>query len=260
MDDGKLSADASTADIPIACDQFLTSQAIGDNGNEELLRAEAPVDVYDAMYEGAGTYDLPYAQSHYYPMFRKTLQEVIRLDAKHVLEVGCGSGSFAEMLFDHTDIPYSGFDFSRAGVEKAAHRTGRGNAFRVSNALDPDSYRPRHDTIVCTEVLEHVEADREVVGLWNSGVNCICTVPNFDFDTHVRFFMTAEEVHDRYADLIEIDRITRVPRALLRGRTLREYLRHLRWSRNDPKRMMAMLGYRTFENLEGWFVFSGNRR
>ena len=64
----------------------------------------------------------------------------------------------------------------------------------------------------------------------------------------------------RYEDLIDIERIIRVPRPLFRGRTVREYLRRLRWSRDDPKRFLALLGFRTFDNLAGWFVFSGKRR
>ena len=61
-------------------------------------------------------------------------------------------------------------------------------------------------------------------------------------------------------DLIEIERITRVAHPLFLGRTFREYLRHLCGSRVNPKRFMAMLGYKTFDNLAGWFVFSGRRK
>ncbi|MFP6746512.1 MAG: class I SAM-dependent methyltransferase, partial [Alphaproteobacteria bacterium] len=220
----------------------------------DKIRAEAPVDAYDAMYEGEGGYDLPYQQSIYYPMYQATLQEVVRVGAKNVLEVGCGSGSFAQMLFDCSDVTYSGFDFSSLGVEKAKVRTGKPTAFHVANALEPESYGADHDAIVCTEVLEHIEKDCDVVAIWETGVKCICAVPNFDFETHVRYFRSDEEVHSRYNGLIDIERIIQIPRPLLRGRSLRQYLRQLRWSRNEPKKMMAMLGYKTFENLAGWFV------
>lgn len=226
----------------------------------DKIRDEAPVDAYEEMYENEGIYDLPYNKSLYWPMFRKTLEEVKRLAGKSVLEVGCGSGSFAQMLADHSDLNYRGFDFSAKGVEKARQRNGRDDLFRVANALDANSYTGNFDTIVCTEVLEHIEQDLEVIGNWPSGIACVCSVPNFDYPTHVRYFLKEDQVLGRYGDLIEIERITRVARPLVLGRTFREYLRQLRWSRDNPKRFMAMLGYKTFDNLAGWFVFSGRRK
>ena len=233
----------------------------GPSDPSELIRTEAPVQAYEEMYEEEGFYDLHYSQSHYYPMFAKTLEEVQRTGGKSVIEVGCGSGSFAQMLMDRSDkISYRGFDFSEPGVKKAIERTGRSDLFKVANALEPDSYSESYDTVVCTEVLEHIEQDREVIANWKPEAMCVCTVPNFDFETHVRFFRTEEQVSARYGDLIDIERITRVPRSLVRGRGWPEYLRQLRWNRDNPKRFFALLGYKTFDNLAGWFVFTGRRK
>ncbi len=229
-------------------------------GGPANTRPEAPVSAYEEMYEDDTAYDLPYTQSHYYPMFAATLDAVKRGGGKSVLEVGCGSGSFPQMLFDRTSAVYHGFDFSKTGVEKAVLRTGKPDMFSVSNALEAESYSRDFDTIVCTEVLEHIERDLDVVAQWPAGINCVCSVPNFDFATHVRHFLHEDEVRARYGDLIDIEKIIRVPRSLIRGRGLSEYLRQLRWNRNNPKRFMALLGYRTFDNLAGWFVFSGKRR
>lgn len=229
-------------------------------GGPANTRAEAPVSAYEEMYEDDTAYDLPYTQSHYYPMFAATLDEVKRLGAKSVLEVGCGSGSFAQMMFDRTSAAYHGFDFSKTGVEKAIARNGKDDVFSVSNALEAESYDRDFDTIVCTEVLEHIERDLDVVAQWPTGTSCVCSVPNFDFATHVRHFLHEDEVRARYDGLIDIEKIVRVPRSLIRGRGVAEYLRQLRWNRDNPKRFMALLGYKTFDNLAGWFVFSGKRR
>ncbi len=239
------------------------SRAGATNADQEThvqIRDEAPVEVYEEMHEEAGLYDASYKTSMYRPIFEKALAEVKRLSGKSVLEVGCGSGIFAQMLIENSDLNYRGFDFSTKGVQKAAQRNGRDDLFSVGNALSADSYSGNFDTIVCTEVLEHIERDLEVIGNWPSGTACVCTVPNFNYPTHVRYFLNEEQVLERYGGLIEIDQITRIPRPLILGRTLREYLRQLRWSRDDPKRFMAILGYKTFENLSGWFVFSGRRK
>ena len=223
------------------------------------IRREAPLKVYEAMYEKESVYDFAYKHSLYYPLFSEALQEIHRVGGRKVLEVGCGSGSFAHMLFHRSDFEYHGFDFSGAAIKKAVLRTARPAAFRVSNALASESYRVDYDTIACMEVLEHISADLDVIRLWKVGSNCVCSVPNFDYETHVRYFRNEAQVRSRYGGLVDINRIVRVPRPLFRGRTLREYFRQLRWSRHSSRRFLAHLGYRTFENLAGWFVFSGER-
>ena len=67
-----------------------------------------------------------YTKIWYYPMFAAALAEVMRLGGRNVLDVGCGTGFFAHLLFDRTDIEYSGMDFSPIAIEKARRRTGNG--------------------------------------------------------------------------------------------------------------------------------------
>lgn len=239
---------------------------MGNSHPRDVLRAELPAEDYDRRYASeendaltGGYYDRAYWDSHYFPLYRAILDEVVRLGGKEVLEVGCGSGSFAHLLFDKSELNYRGFDFSEAAVRKAGARTGKPERFSVARAGDPAVMEHPYDTIVCMEVLEHIERDLEVVEGWKPGCICVCSVPNFDQPDHVRFFRHEDEVRERYHGLIELDRVQRIPRALVRGRGWREYLRQLRWSRDEPKRFLAMLGYKTFENLAGWIMFSGRR-
>jgi SAM-dependent methyltransferase len=237
------------------------------DGRVDKLRNETPPEEYDRLYAGDGdndpaygAYDRPYQDSHYYPLYKAVFDEVVRVDGRNILEVGCGSGSFAHLLFDNSDRTYHGFDFSDAAISKARTRTGKPDRFSVARAGDDAPMDRPYDTIVCLEVLEHIEHDLEVVEGWKPGCACVCSVPNFDQPDHVRFFRHEDEVRRRYEGLIDLERVRRIPRALVRGRGWRNYLRQLRWSRDDPKRFLAMLGYKTFENLAGWIVFSGRRR
>lgn len=229
----------------------------------EMPLKEAGTSDYDRFYADEGeyaSYDAHYKKSHYYPVQKRALEEAVLLGGKKILEVGCGSGAFAELLFDTTDLSYTGFDFSAVAVEKARTRCGDNSVFSVADARDPQSYSEPYDTIICMEVLEHIVDDLLAIQNWRSGCNCVCTVPNFDSHDHVRVFHHENEIKNRYGDLIAIDRIIRVARPPIRGRNFREYLRQLRWNRNNPKKLMALLGYRTFDNLAGWFIFSGKRR
>jgi 2-polyprenyl-3-methyl-5-hydroxy-6-metoxy-1,4-benzoquinol methylase len=212
----------------------------------------------DGGYEG--TYHLPYRRSAYYPLLRRVLTEVQRHDGREVLEVGCGTGAFAHMLMERSELKYRGFDFSAVAVDGAKARTGRAAAFFVGDATQLESYSVEYDTIVCTEVLEHVQRDLEVVGNWKPGALCVFSVPNFGAENHVRFFREADEVRTRYGDLIDVNTIVRIKKPELSDISLRSYIRALRWNRYRPRRLAAILGLTSFHEAGGWFLMVGRRK
>jgi cyclopropane fatty-acyl-phospholipid synthase-like methyltransferase len=218
---------------------------------------------YDRLFaEGGyeGTYHLPYRRSAYYPLFRRVLNEVQCRHGHQVLEVGCGTGAFAHMLLERTGLTYRGFDFSAVAVAAAKRRTGRSDAFFVADATHVESYSVEYDTIVCTEVLEHVQHDLDVVNNWRTGALCVCSVPNFGAENHVRFFRKTEEVRTRYGKLIDVDTIVRIKKPELSDISLRSYMRALRWNRSRPRRLASILGLTSFDNAGGWFLVIGRRK
>lgn len=219
---------------------------------------EAASSVYDEMHSEEDI-KIPIKKSFFYRLYRRVVAEVERRGIDSVLEVGCGAGSLAELLLAETKVQYRGFDFSPMGVHRAAQRNGRRDLFFVSDARDPASYQSPYTGIVCTEVLEHITFDLDVVSLWKPGTQCICSVPNFAYPTHVRHFCHEDEVRARYGKLIDIDSVVRVPKPVYTGNTLREYLRKVRWAREQPKKMLGLLGVNTFEWYSGWFLFSGTK-
>jgi 2-polyprenyl-3-methyl-5-hydroxy-6-metoxy-1,4-benzoquinol methylase len=220
---------------------------------------EAGSNVYDELH-ATDESNVSITTSFYYPLFCNIVAEVKKRSINTILEVGCGTGGLAQLLMARTSIRYMGFDFSAVAVKNAGMRTGQSEAFFVGDALDPSCYQFPCDGIVCTEVLEHITRDLDVIRLWRPGVQCICSVPNFDYPTHVRHFRGEDQVGARYGDLIDIEAIVRVPKPVLLGNTVREYFRRLRWSRNEPKKMLGLLGIKTFDWYAGWFVFSGRRK
>ncbi|HEV2098722.1 MAG TPA: class I SAM-dependent methyltransferase [Stellaceae bacterium] len=196
--------------------------------------------------------------SPYVPLFRK-VTELVRQQGIHgVLEVGCGSGVLAQMLIGN-GVAYDGFDFSPVAVQKARTRNPSGRFF-VGDATDPASYGSSYDGIVCCEVLEHIDGDLTAIGHWKSGAPVICSVPNFDFESHVRFFRSEDEIMQRYGGLLEIHQIERLATPASANLTWGEYFRRIRWARNEPTKLLGILGVNRFEWYGGWFVFIGRRR
>lgn len=219
---------------------------------------------YDEVYASGGAdriYDLPYRHSGYFPLFDEVARSLRASGVNSVLEIGCGTGGFAHLLLDrNAAIAYRGFDFSPVAVERAKTRTQRPDLFFVGDARRHQTYAGEFDAIVCTEVLEHIEDDLEVVANWKRGVYCVCSVPNFEADNHVRVFSAKEEVLKRYGQQIDIESIVQVKRPFLYDLSWRSYARELRWNRYRPRRIVQILGLESFERAGGWYVFSGRRK
>lgn len=217
---------------------------------------------YDDMFEQGGfdqVFDLPYQSSCYYPMYHAVLKVLQNKKVENVLEVGCGSGAFAHMLFEKTHIGYRGFDFSPVAVEKAKRRTSKENAFYVADALNAENYATLSSSIICTEVLEHIPNDLELVSIWPAGTFCVCSVPNFDSTYHERFFRSEAEVAERYGKLLDIKTIARIKKPILSDISRSNFFRQLRWNRYRPKRLKELLGFGNFDEVGGWFIFTGYR-
>ena len=214
-------------------------------------------DFYDRVHTESNT---PATRSLYYPLFRKIVKSVRDRGSRSILEVGCGNGFLAEMLVQESRADYRGFDFSPVAIHNAGCRTGRPELFFRADALDARSYACFYDTIICTEVLEHIDADLDVIRFWRDGAWCVCSVPNFDWESHVRFFHTSDEVAARYGELIDIRAVIKVARPIIPDGRIRSYFRNLRWSRNDPSRFLGFLGVQPFERLGGWFLFWGLKK
>lgn len=165
---------------------------------EESNVPEKGASYYDALYAESDVYRCTYSRSFYYFLWSVITDRIRRDNLQRVFEVGCGPGQMAAFLMDQGIPDYTGFDISSTAIEFAQRKIPLGRFF-VGSALDANLYSASDfDVLICTEVLEHIESDLRVVSLFPSGRRCICTVPNFPYESHVRHFRDADDVRMRY--------------------------------------------------------------
>jgi 2-polyprenyl-3-methyl-5-hydroxy-6-metoxy-1,4-benzoquinol methylase len=217
--------------------------------------------VYNALYTvDDRTREDPRA-SPYWPLFNKAADRLLLMKVQKLLEVGCGSGTLAQIVLDRSDISYCGFDVSAAGIENAKSRQTRGTFF-VASATDAAAYNCEYDSILSCEVLEHISDDRGAIALWRKGTRVVCSVPNFDYPTHYRLFFNEDDIAQRYGDLIDIQNIERIAKPIFPHRTIKSYLGSLRWAaaNGNYRRVAGLMGIRKFDWHAGWFLFSGVKK
>jgi len=164
---------------------------------------EQPAAFYDDAYANVDEYKLDYPDSRYYFVWTVIVDRVRRLGAKRVLEIGCGPGQLARFLMDQGVESYVGLDFSATALD-LARQNAPGATFVLDDARTSDVYRKQsYDLLICTEVLEHIQADLEVLSNFPRGVPCICSVPSFPYRSHVRHFRNCAEVASRYQPLLD---------------------------------------------------------
>jgi 2-polyprenyl-3-methyl-5-hydroxy-6-metoxy-1,4-benzoquinol methylase len=158
---------------------------------------------YDAYYARDGDHHQRYNQSFYYFLWVIIADRLRQAGIRRVFEIGCGSGQLAAVLFEQGIEHYIGLDFSPGAIAMARQNATKGR-FMVGDARTTTLHAEvEHDVVICTEVLEHIEDDLAVLGRFSPGKRCLFSVPNFDHESHVRRFRSADAVVGRYGFLFQ---------------------------------------------------------
>jgi len=113
----------------------------------------------------------------------------------HLLDVGCGSGSFLR-LAKSQGYQVTGIDVSKASIKLAKEKFGLCDVYDMSaeELLSKNSWRKSFDVICLFDVLEHLENPVEVLSglkkLLKPNGYLVCTVPSYQrwpllFDPYV---------------------------------------------------------------------------
>lgn len=167
--------------------------------------------IYDQIYKTGGynqAYFKHYSETPYIDMWNKALEIIIGLDNPKIIDIGCGPGQFANLLFDNGITDYKGIDFSREAIQLAKDRNiNFSNLFTIDDIYTTNIFNDSYNTAILFEVLEHVEDDLSILNRIKSKTKILLSVPNFHSKNHVRFFKNATEIVNRYNNIIEIEDI-----------------------------------------------------
>ncbi len=174
---------------------FLDGQNVFD-----ITENSRPKEWYDEVYMDSKEYREDYKASIYFPVWKRIIDMIIDANSHSVLEIGCGSGQLARAVFDKIrNIEYLGFDFSEQATILAKKLCPEAK-FETADIFNTNLLKDhQYDLVLCTEVLEHIDFDLEVIQKVRKGTMLIATVPDFDSHSHVRFFENTAEVYTRYA-------------------------------------------------------------
>lgn len=195
----------------------LTQRLAGVLKNVKSAPPARFLELSDSLYNdayrsgsGFGSYHRHYKQSFYYPFWQKAMSYLSELEQDvSILEIGCGAGQFANMLFDNGYTNYIGFDYAAEGVALAKQNNPeRAGQFVVGDAFQTELMEKEYGLVICFEVLEHVQNDLTLLQRIRPGTRVLLSVPNFNDPYHVRYFKNKDEVWERYSQVVRISDIS----------------------------------------------------
>lgn len=155
-----------------------------------------------------GEYVKHYRQTIYYPIWQHILKYIRQIPEPKILEIGCGAGQLAHFLYDEGFKDYKGFDIDKDMLEIAKKNSPQ--SFSLADIKDKEIYPVDYNTVIATEVLEHLDNDLDIFKNIKKGVNFLFSIPSFKCDGHLRWFNNAPEIANYYFDCLYIKELKRL--------------------------------------------------
>jgi len=146
---------------------------------------------YNKIYKCSTKYRCHYTKSPYYPLWLASLKYI----SDNIIELGCGTGQFAQIFGDNPNISYIGVDFSEEAINQARLRNPS-MKFMCNDICSIDI--SQYDTIIAFEVLEHIKDDLGILERMKPGQRIVFSVPDYMSENHYRCFKSEDEIYLRY--------------------------------------------------------------
>lgn len=171
---------------------------------DDIVKLERKDSFYDDIYTQEQSKD--YTQSPYYEGWQYALNILkdYGLQKVKILDIGCGSGIFAKMLYENNIPSYKGVDFSEEGIKIAQLNTPQwAECFLKEDIFESKVFEQDYSHIILFEVLEHINDDIKILSKIPSKTMIIASVPSFYSEGHIRIFENIDQIRKRYGSLME---------------------------------------------------------
>ena len=162
---------------------------------------------YNEMYLESVIYRKHYSDTVYFPVWKYIVDKLFPDDK--ILELGCGPGQMAKLLYDKGIRQYTGIDFSSVAIKMAI-----GNVpsftFIQANLNDVDFKEYSDYRIISTETFEHLADDTELLKKLPKR-RIIFSVPNFMCANHYRTYNSTDHIKEYYKYVLRISDIKPFP-------------------------------------------------
>jgi len=155
---------------------------------------------YDEIYRTTKKYQDNYKASPYYPLWQLLTAYIPK--GKSIIDLGCGPGQMAELLYDLGYYDYLGLDFSRVAIERAQDKFRDNKDFKFRHADITKSPIPFAQVYLTIEFLEHLKDDYTVIEQLPEGSILIASVPDFMCEGHYRYFENKKDIIRKYGAFI----------------------------------------------------------
>jgi 2-polyprenyl-3-methyl-5-hydroxy-6-metoxy-1,4-benzoquinol methylase len=123
-----------------------------------------------------------------------------------IVDLGCGVGYFASILYKEGYRNYIGMDFSSHMIKYSKERVPQYEYILIDfNDEELIEVIRNYELFIMLETLEHIINDLHVLKKIPSGSLIIGSVPNMDSKTHVRTFRGISDVFNRYKSIIDFN-------------------------------------------------------
>jgi len=157
-------------------------------------------EAYNECYANSERYKQHYKDVDYFCVWKCVSDKLSENDK--ILDLGCGPGHLAHMLYDKGVKTFVGIDFSSVGIKMARAKVSSYTFIEADlNSVNYDRYSDFK--FVSVEVFEHLKNDIEVIKKLPKNY-MIFSVPNYLCVDHYRTYDNEEFISKYYKNVLEI--------------------------------------------------------
>jgi trans-aconitate methyltransferase len=159
---------------------------------------------YDKKYTITRVYKKHYSRIIYYKVWNYIANHLTQDDK--VLDLGCGPGHLAHILYDRGFKNYVGIDFSKVAISMA--RTRVPSFIFINDDLNNINYSDYINfKFISTECFEHLEDDIKIIRKLPKN-DIIFSVPSYMAQLHYRVYKNESFIREYYKSVLNVNNIT----------------------------------------------------